>query len=317
MAIPSSLQPWKSQLGAQRDWFWRGWRIRYTFIRAAAKQSDGITADTIPIVLIHGFGSALTQWHANLSPLSDRHPVYALDLLGFGASEKAATTYNTTLWAEQIHDFWATVIRRPVILVGHSLGALVAATATATYPEMVHGLVMMTLPATRQEVLPVRWVQPLVSLLERIVASPLLIRLIFRVARRPAFLRIALRSAYANPSRVTDEVITSFFLPTCDRGAAQTLCRLSKSATQLDYSPSRPTLLRDINRPILMLWGENDRIVPIAQADRLIALNPTITFCQIANAGHCLYDECADEINSALLTWIANLDAGASRLPHP
>jgi pimeloyl-ACP methyl ester carboxylesterase len=303
MVIPSSLQPWKSQLGAQRDWFWRGWRIRYTFIRTA--QADAF--DATPIVLIHGFGSALTQWHANLAPLSDRHPIYALDLLGFGSSEKAATAYSTSLWAEQIHDFWTAIIRRPIILVGHSLGALVAATATATYPDMVRGVAIMTLPATRQEVLPARWIQPLVSTVERIVASPLLIRLIFQVARRPAFLRLALRSAYANSDRITDDVITSFFLPTCDRGAAQTLCRLSQSATQLDYSPSRPALLRQIHRPILILWGEKDCIIPIAQAKQLIELNSAIIFRQIANAGHCLYDECAEEINHVLLTWIANL----------
>ncbi|MGJ3246816.1 MAG: alpha/beta fold hydrolase [Elainellaceae cyanobacterium] len=295
------LQPWKSRLGAQRDWFWRGWRIRYTFIRPAHVESS----DAVPILFVHGFGSALTQWHANLAPLSDYHPVYALDLLGFGTSEKASADYSASLWAEQIHDFWATFIRRPMILVGHSLGALVAATTTVTYPDLVRGLAIITLPATRQEVLPTRWIQPVVGAVERVFASPLLIRFIFQIARRPKIIRSALNLAYVDRRYVTDDLVASIVRPTCDRGAAQTLCRLSRAATRLDYSPSRQTLLSTIYQPVLLLWGQQDRVIPIAQAESLVSLNPRIRLVELPDAGHCPYDEQYERVNSELLNWIA------------
>jgi pimeloyl-ACP methyl ester carboxylesterase len=294
------LQPWKSQLGAQRDWFWRGWRIRYTVIRPAQTSSSSL----MPILLIHGFGSALTQWHANLEPLSEQHPVYAIDLLGFGASEKGAAHYNVPLWADLVHDFWATVVQTPMILIGHSLGALVAATATAQYPDMVQGLVMITLPATRQELLPARWLQPLVSNLEGLFASPLLIGLIFKIARQPGFIRAVLRRIYVNRDCVTDNLVASFVLPTGDRGSAQTLCRLTRATTQTNYSPSRKKLLTTIGQPMLLIWGQNDNVVPISQAESLAKLNPQITVATILGAGHCPYDEQNQIVNATVLNWI-------------
>lgn len=79
-----------------------------------------------PLILLHGFGASIEQWRHNISVLSQQHRVYALDLLGFGASRKAYTQYGVNLWREQIYDFWRTFIGVPAILVGNSLGSLVA-----------------------------------------------------------------------------------------------------------------------------------------------------------------------------------------------
>jgi hypothetical protein len=65
---------------------------------------------------------------------------------GFGASEKAVVTYKTGVWVEQVYDFWRTFIRQPVILVGNSIGSLVALAAAFSHPEMVQGIVMLSLP---------------------------------------------------------------------------------------------------------------------------------------------------------------------------
>jgi len=286
----------------RRNWSWRGWQVHYTYQRAARP-----SAALPPLLLIHGFGASLDQWHGNIQALAQHHDVYALDLLGFGTSTKAATTYRVALWAEQIHDFWQAFIGRPMILVGHSLGALAAATTAATYPEWVRGVALMTLPATRQEIVTAPRLQTITGSIERLVASPLIIRLIFQVVRRPAFLRAGLRLAYANRDRVTDELVQSFVRPTCDRGAAQTLCRLTQSATQTDYSLSRRALLDAIQCPILLLWGQQDRVVPITQGRELTQHYSHLTLTEIPQAGHCLYDECAERVNREILDWAATL----------
>ncbi|MEB3356912.1 MAG: alpha/beta fold hydrolase [Synechococcales bacterium] len=291
------------QTERRRTWIWRGWRIHYTYLRAAHPSSN-----RPPLLLIHGFGASLDQWHGNLQALAQHQDVYALDLLGFGTSEKAAIAYRVALWADQIYAFWQTLIGRPMILVGHSLGALASATAAAAYPETVRGVVLMTLPATRQEIVTAPWMQAMTGTIERLVASPLAIRLIFQVVRRPAFLRAGLRLAYANRDRVTNELVQSFARPTCDRGAAQTLCRLTQAATQTDYSLSRRALLDAIRCPILLLWGQQDRVVPITQGRELIQHYPHLSLTEIPQAGHCLYDECAERVNQEILDWAAALE---------
>jgi pimeloyl-ACP methyl ester carboxylesterase len=257
-------------------------------------------------MFVHGFGSSRKQWTKNLASLSQSNPVYALDLLGFGASQKVATVYQTDLWAEQLHAFWQQFIGRPVILVGHSLGALVASTAASLFPEAFKGVVLMTLPATRQERVSNAWVQRLSSVIEKGVANPLIIRLIFNIARQRALIRAALKSAYVNSACLTDAVVDEFVAPTRDRGAAQTLCRLTQSVTTPAYSQSRERLLEKLHQPVLVLWGTGDRIIPPSQGHRLREQFPHFTWVDVPNAGHCLYDECADTVNTLISNWIGD-----------
>jgi pimeloyl-ACP methyl ester carboxylesterase len=285
-------------LGRQRDWIWRGWRIRYAFLRAQ------LASDTsAPVLFLHGFGSSLSQWQRNLSPLSQTHTTYALDLLGFGASEKASTAYNVALWAEQTYEFWKTFINRPMVLVGHSLGAVVALAAAVNHPEMLDGLVLLTLPPARQELLSGK-TQAIALWVEGLFASPLLLRPIFLLVRRPQILRAALRMAYVDPGYVTDELISDFIKPTFERGAGTVFNRLAKARTQTSYTPEIRTLLPQLQKPILLLWGEGDRVVPLNQGKHFPELNPQVELVTLPNAGHCLYDECADRVNAEILRWI-------------
>ncbi|NJN56995.1 MAG: alpha/beta fold hydrolase [Leptolyngbyaceae cyanobacterium SL_5_9] len=298
MPIKPLVQPWQSQMGFQRDWVWRGWQTRYTYIRAAETAGPGAP----PLMFLHGFGSAIAQWRTNLIPLSQSHTVYALDLLGFGASEKAAASYRVDLWVEQVYDFWRTLIGQPVVLVGHSLGALVTLTAAVKHPDMVRGSVLITLPAARQETLP-EWLQPIVNTLEGAFSSPLLIRPLFNLIRRPSVLRKILRLAYTSPESVTEDVIASFVAPALDRGAAQAFCRLSQARTRTDFSDSTKLLLPRLQTPTLMLWGEQDRIIPLAWGRQLPTLNPLLQMVEIPETGHFLYEERSQQVNEEILTW--------------
>ncbi|GAB4380851.1 MAG: alpha/beta fold hydrolase [Elainellaceae cyanobacterium] len=289
-----------SQLGAQRDWVWRGWQVRYTYRRAANPQS----AKSLPLLLLHGFGSALTQWQENLLPLSESHTVYALDLVGFGASEKAAANYSVGFWVEQVYEFWHTFIREPIVLVGHSLGALVALTVAATHPDMVQRLVLLTLPAARQELLP-RWMLVTVGEIESLFASPLLIRPLFYLIRRPAIIRSVLRKIYVNQERITEQLIQNFLTPGFDRGAAQVLCRLTKARTKNDFSQCTKALLSQVQVPILLIWGSHDRVIPLKWGRQLPTLSTYVKLVEVPDAGHCPYDEQAEIVNTEILNWLS------------
>ena len=92
-----------------RNWYFRGWRSRYGFRRSPDHHSN-YQPEQPPILLIHGFGAALDQWRDNIPVLAEQHTVYAIDLLGFGGSEKPDTRYSIALWVEQVFQFWQRFI---------------------------------------------------------------------------------------------------------------------------------------------------------------------------------------------------------------
>jgi pimeloyl-ACP methyl ester carboxylesterase len=295
---------WQQRVGNQRDWVWRGWQTRYTYIRPSRPNQK-----TTPLILLHGFGASIGHWRHNLGVLGEHHTVYALDMLGFGASEKASVSYKVDLWVEQVYDFWRTFIRQPVVLVGNSIGSLVCLAAAAVHPEMVQGMVMINLPDTslEEEAIP-QFLKPVVAAIKSLVASPPLIKTIFKILRRPSVLRRWVAIAYANPNAVTDELVEIFFEPTQDRGAAQAFSALFKSSVSPQYSPVVKAVLPTLKIPMLLIWGKQDRMVPPALAPRFAKYNSNVQLLMLDKAGHCPHDECPKQVNQAILDWMNRTD---------
>lgn len=302
----SSAGQWQQKIGNQRDWVWRGWQIRYTYLRNHSSDRPSST----PLMLLHGFGASIGHWRHNLPVLSQKHTVYALDLLGFGASKKAVANYQIDLWVEQIHDFWQTFIRQPVILVGNSLGSLVCLGAAAKYPDMVQGITMLNLPdlSIKQEKIP-QWLLPVATAMEGtvlkiILASPSLFKALFKLIINPRFLRFGVRMAYASEEKITDELLEIIANPTLDEGAINTLYALCQSRTNPAFAPAAKQILPTLNIPILLVWGSLDRLVPPALAPIFAALNSQIQLVELENVGHCPHDESPDRFHQIFLDWL-------------
>ena len=297
----TNSKKWQQLLGNQRDWIWRGWHTRYTYVRA----EDGNNPELTPLILLHGFGASIGHWRHNLPALSQKHTVYALDLLGFGASKKAATDYTVDLWVQQVYDFWQIFIGKPVVLVGNSIGSLVCFTAAATYPEMVKGIVMISLPdvSMREEMLP-RWLMPIVSTIEGAVASPPLLKTLFAFLRRKATIRRWAQIAYVKKEAITDELVDILATPPQDEGAARTFCLLFKAVRRREFAPGAKAVLPTLKIPMLLIWGKSDRMVPFSLAPHFAKLNPQIKLVELDNLGHCPHDECPDKFNHILLSWL-------------
>lgn len=291
---------WQQRIGSQRDWVWRGWQTRYTYIRPTYPSSE-----KLPLILLHGFGTSIGHWRQNLDVLGKHHMVYALDMLGFGASEKAAVSYRVDLWVEQVYDFWRTFIKRPAVLIGNSIGSLVSLAAAAAHPDMVQGIVMLSLPdlSIREEAIP-QLLRPIVKTVENFVASPLLVKSIFRVLRRPEVVRRWAGLAYADRSAITDELVDILVGPAQDRGSAQVFYAVLKAMTNAQFGPSVKAMLPTLKIPVLLIWGEQDRMVPSVLAERFTKYNPQVQLLRLENAGHCPHDECPEQVNQAVLEWI-------------
>lgn len=301
---------WRQRVGFQRDWIWRGWQTRYTYLRPTGYSSlsnnrQDACPTSVPLILLHGFGTSIGHWRNNLEVFAQHHPVYALDMLGFGASQKAPATYNISLWVEQVYDFWKTFIGTPTILIGNSIGSLVCLAAANAHPEMVKGIIMLSLPdpAAREEAVPAM-LRPVISAVENVVASGPVLKTVFYFVRRPGVVRRWAGIAYANSAAVTDELVDILTGPAQDRGSAAAFCAILKAMINPKFGPSVKNVLQSLKIPMLLIWGRQDRMIPPGFARQFSQYNSGLKVVELDNAGHCPHDECPDEVNPIILSWI-------------
>lgn len=282
------------------------------------------------MLLLHGFGASIGHWRFNVSVFAQQRTVYALDLLGFGASEKVSTDYLVTLWVEQVHDFWQTYIRTPIILVGNSLGSLVSLTAAALYPEMVAGLAMLTLPDTsvlenpswvKPAIAPLKLaLNPLAMLAKAVFTSPPVFNPFFRFIRQPQIIRSWVKKAYIDTTSVEDDLVDILSSPAYDQGAADALRAMVNTMSKRNVPQhTAKEMLPQLTIPMLLVWGQQDIMIPPKLGPLFAHCNPRIQLVELANAGHCPHDECPDRLNPIILDWLSShfpLDLSRSAQLH-
>jgi pimeloyl-ACP methyl ester carboxylesterase len=296
--LTSSTLP---RIGHQRDWVWRGWQTRYTFSRPTNP-----TTPQAPVIFLHGFGGSIDHWRHNFAVMGEEHTVYALDLVGFGASRKPQTEYKISLWVEQLYDFWQTFIGEPTIIVGNSIGSLVALVAAATYPEMAKSLVMISLfdLSAEQELIP-RFLQPSANFLKMLLVPRPLLKALFYVVRRPANTKRWAKFAYANDQAIDQELLNIFLAPAQDPEAAAAFAAILSGMSSMYFSPNIRRFLPRMKLPMLLIGGRLDRLIPQKNIQKLVQLNPNIKFIELPSTGHCAHDEMPQEVNKLVNEWLA------------
>jgi pimeloyl-ACP methyl ester carboxylesterase len=293
---------------SRRDWVWRGWQTRYTFMRPSQGQSN------IPIILVHGFGASGLHWRHNMSELSQRHMVYALDLVGFGGSEKPPASYSISLWVEQIFEFWRTFVNQPAVIVGNSVGALISVIAAHAHPEMTVGVVAISLPdIDALEAMVPKPVRPIKRSLESIVLR-LCLKPMFYFLARPKTIESVLKNfVYCDRSNVDPELVQIIVEPTLEKKAVTAFLHLSLSLNRPGYSPSLTRALQELQVPLLILWGAKDKAIPPTEGARLVKLAANARLIQLPDRGHCPHDEDPTRVNREILGW---LDAITKQSKH-
>ncbi|MGK7926991.1 MAG: alpha/beta fold hydrolase [Spirulina sp.] len=290
---PSSTQ---TPLLESLDWQWRGHKIRYT------EMGEGI-----PLLAIHGFGASIGHWRKNIPVLAEAgYRIIAIDLLGFGASDKPALDYSIELWQEQLLDFWQEKIQSPTVFIGNSIGGLLSLMMLADYPELSRGGVLINCAGGlnhRPEELnfPLR---AIMGIFTKVVSSPLTGSFIFNQIRQKHRIRRTLTQVYRDRSAITDELVEMLYRPSCDRGAREVFA----SVLTAPPGPQPQNLLPRVQCPLLVLWGDADPWTPIAGAkmyqDRAQTHENT-AFSPIVGAGHCPHDENPNRVNELILNFLA------------
>ncbi len=286
-----------------KTWIWQGFPICY--------QAQGTEGPAV--VLVHGFGASWWHWRSNIPVLAQVARVYAIDLIGFGASAKPApgtlqpgeqVPYSFETWGQQIADFCREVVGEPVFLVGNSIGCIAAMQAAVYAPDMVlkvallncslrllHDRKRVNLPWHR------RFGAPLV---QNLLSFQPISQFFFNQLAKPKTVRKILLQAYAHPELVTDELVDILMAPARDPGALAVFVAFTAYA----QGPLPEDLLEVLPCPALMLWGTADPWEPIELGRELAKFPQVQKFIPLEGVGHCPQDEAPEIVNPILLHWI-------------
>jgi pimeloyl-ACP methyl ester carboxylesterase len=278
-------------------WHWQGLAIRY---QCAGEQGRAI-------VLIHGFGASSDHWRKNIPVLATQHRVFAIDLLGFGYSAKPqpneTLAYTFETWGEQVVEFCRQVVGEPVVLVGNSIGCIVAMQAAVFAPELIQRIALLNcslrlLHERKRQEIP--WHERLSApLLQRILSYRPIGHFFFAQIAQPKVVRRLLLQAYSNPATVTPELIDLILAPAQTPGAADVFLAF----TAYSQGPLPEDLLPQVSCPVLLLWGAADPWEPIAKGKTLADFPAVQQFIPLEGVGHCPQDEAPDRVNPILLEW--------------
>ena len=286
---------------AGQDWLWRGQKIY--FVKA------GHNPQLPPLLLVHGFGASTDHWRKNISELSQDFEVYAIDLLGFGRSQKPAWEYSGDLWRDQLHDFITENIQRPTVIAGNSLGGYSSLCVAAGYPQSVAGIVLLnsagpftdTNPLGSKKVNPVQ--KAIAKNLQNILRQPWANQLLFNFVRRKSRIRSTLKKVYLDQSAVTEQLVEEIYQPSCDEGAAQVF----GSVFSTPQGKKVDELLGAMSCPLLMIWGEGDPWMnSSSRGAKFREFYPSLTEHYI-KAGHCPHDESPEVVNRLMRDWCKSI----------
>lgn len=249
--------------GTSRFFAWKHGRIFY--------KEAGLANSGLPIVFVHGIGAGLSSfmWRKNFDVLGNNFRVYALDLLGFGFSDKpAAAPYSSELYVELLSDFIRDVVGQPANVVASSLGAAYAVQTADEHPELVNAMILNASAGyATLNTRPGMAGAAFYGLLQ----SPVLGTSFYNVMASERSIRdYAQRTLFYDYKRVTDRLVAHLYATSHQPGAQHAIAAFLSGYLNVDMSAPFSRL----DQPTVLVWGKQDLNAPVTRAVELLRLNP-------------------------------------------
>lgn len=251
-----------------------------------------------PVILIHGIGGYAEDWALTIPALAEEHRVYAPDLVGFGRSDKPPASYSLSYLAQFVHEFMVTQGIERASLVGWSLGGAVALQFALEFPDKLDKLVLVSSGGLGREV----------TITLRLMTLPFVGELLGRPGRKGT--AQFLKECVYDPSLVTDELVELSYqmsaLPGAQKSFLTTLRAIGSTRGQR-ATVLHPILngLGAITAPTLLVWGEKDRIVPVAHVHIAEERLPNARCHIFERCGHMPPLEKPAEFNALVLEFLS------------
>jgi len=279
--------------GDEGSFEWRGHQVAYT-VRGSGP----------PVLLVHSIHAAgwSYEWKDNVETLAETHTVYAIDLLGFGRSDRPAIRYTARLYLSLISDFVEEVVGGPCALVASSLTAAYALVLGARDPGRFPALVV---------------VEPtgLVRLNNRsgatgdvarfAVDTPVLGTAFYHGLVSRNSLRAFLKLVYHDNDLVTDEMVDAYYAASHQPGAKHAPAAFLAQLLNIDVRHA----VRRITQPALLVWGEQAVQEPIDEIRPFLTLHSDFETAIFDPSGDLPHSERAPEFNEIVTQFLSRAEA--------
>lgn len=285
------VPPLQNLIGGDEHFMqWRGHRLAYT-----------VRGEGPPLLLVHSIHAAgwSFEWRRNVDVLARTNTVYALDLPGFGRSDRPAIRYTAQLYQNAIGDFARQVIGTPVALVATSLSGAYAIALAASDPTRYPAVVAICPTGlTRLDHSP----GPGSEASRFFIDAPVLGTAAFNALVSRASLTTFLRLTYNNDRLVTPALIDVHYATSHQPGARHAPAAFVARALDLDIRAS----LRRLTQPLLVIWGAQADSVPVEHSRAFRIAKPDCEVAVIDRAGDLPHDEGAEEFNELVAGFLSH-----------
>ncbi len=237
----------------------------------------GEQGDHRPIVFVHGLAGQWQNWLENIPRFAESRRVIALDLPGFGLSEMPSERISIEGYGRVVAELGDRLDLNPAVLVGNSMGGFVSAEVAIRRPDSVERLLLLSSAGVSQmdaAKRPVLAAGKAAALLASSNAAQQQ-----WIARRPTLRHAVLALVARHPSRIASDMAFEGLM----KGSAKPGFETALHAC-LDYDFR--DRLPQIGCPVLVVWGEKDAIIPVADSDRFVELIEGARKIVIEDTGH-------------------------------
>jgi pimeloyl-ACP methyl ester carboxylesterase len=283
---------------AWMDVDWRALQRPYELLgrRVNVLDTGPVAGGGTPLLFIHGWSSSWQSWLLNIPAFRDTRRCLSLDLPGFGGSDMPAEPITIQGYAKTVDAMCLELGVERVAVVGNSMGGFVGAELALAFPTRVERLVLVSaagISVTELPRMPLRLMTAAFA-----AAQPRLTRLDVPVVRRRRLRRAALQGVVRYPERLSPALAYELILGSGKPGFVPALDAL----TGYDFRDR----LGEIEIPVLLVWGENDMLVPVEDSvvfQRLIG--PNARRVVFADTGHVPMIERPSRFNELLSEFLA------------
>jgi pimeloyl-ACP methyl ester carboxylesterase len=256
-------------------------------------ERDGVR----PLVFVHGLSGQWQNWLENIPRFARQRRVVALDLPGFGRSPLPSEQITIAYYGRIVEELCRELDLAPAVLVGNSMGGYVAAEVEIAFPATAERLVLVSAAGISQRHAPRERILRAARIMSATTRSSLAQRR--QLAVRPATRHFALSMVVRHPTRLAPDLALEGLM----KGAQKPGFHDALLAC-LDYDFVER--LPEIGCPTLVVWGEDDMVIPVRDADTFVELIPGSRKLVMRDTGHVPMVERAATFNDELERFLAH-----------
>ncbi len=240
------------------EWLRIDWREHLRQVDVVGARTNYVEmGEGTPLLFVHGLSGCWQNWLENIPHFAQTHRVIALDLPGFGASPMPPWQLTIPAYGRFLRDFCERLGIDRCSLVGNSMGGFIASEVAITDPERVDDLTLVSAAG-------ITWARARrepAEMLARIgrAAAPLVLRFEMSAIKRPRFRHQAFAGVFHNPTKLRRELLWENVVPAFNSPGYFDSMRNLVGYDIRDR-------LEEIGVPTLIVWGRNDRVVPVPAA---------------------------------------------------